>query len=82
VELLLIEKTIILPVTLYGCETWPLTLREESRLKIYEKKTSRTIFGPKREEGTGVWRTLHNEELHNLHSSPKIIRVIKLRTMR
>jgi hypothetical protein len=64
-----IYKTIILPGVLYGCETWSLTLREEHGL--------RRIFGPKRDEVTGDWRKLHNEELHDLYSSPSIIRIIK-----
>jgi hypothetical protein len=65
-----IHKTIILPVVLYGCETWSLTLREEYRLRVFENRVLRRIFGPKRNEVTGGWRTLHNEELHNLYSSP------------
>jgi hypothetical protein len=64
-------------VALNGCETWSLTLREEHRLRVL-----RRIFGPKRDEVTGGWRKLHNEELHNLHSSPSIIRIIKSRRMR
>jgi hypothetical protein len=69
-----IYKTIILPVVLYGCETWSLTLREEHRLRVFEDRVLRRIFGPKRDEVTGEWRKLHNEELHNLYSSPDIIR--------
>jgi hypothetical protein len=69
-------KTIILPVVLYGCETWSLTLREEHRLRVFENRVLR-IFGPKRNEETGGWRKLHNEELHNLYSSPSIIGMIK-----
>jgi hypothetical protein len=69
-----IYKTIILPVVLYGCETWSLTLREEHRLRVFENRALRIIFGAKRDEVTGVWRTLHNEELHILYSSPNIIR--------
>jgi len=61
----------------YGCETWSLILREERRLREL-----RRIFGPKREEVTGGWRILHNEELHNLYASPNIVRVIKWRRMR
>jgi hypothetical protein len=56
----------VFPVVLYGCETWFLTLREEHRLRVFENRVSRRIFGPKRDEGTGGWRKLHNEELHNL----------------
>jgi hypothetical protein len=66
-------KTIILPVVLYGCENWPLTLREEYRLKVFENRVLRRIFGPKRNEVTGEWRKLHNEELRDLYSSPSII---------
>jgi hypothetical protein len=77
-----IYKTIILPVVLYGCETWSLTLREEHRLRVFENMVPRRIFGPKRDEVTGEWRKLHNEELHNLYSSPDIIRQVKLRQMR
>jgi hypothetical protein len=58
-----IYKTIVLPVVLYGCETWFLTLREEHRLRVFEKRVLRRIFGPKRGEITGGWRKLHNEEL-------------------
>jgi hypothetical protein len=74
--------TIILPVILYGCETWSLTLREEHRLRVFENKVLRRIFGPKRDEVTGVWRKLHNEGLRHLYSSPSIMRIIKSRTMR
>jgi hypothetical protein len=76
-----IYKTIILPVVLYGCETWSLTLREEHRLKVFENRVLRRMFGPKRDEVTGDWRKLHNGELHNLYSSPDIIRQIKSRRM-
>jgi hypothetical protein len=76
-----IYKTVILPVVLYGCETWSLTLAEEQRLKIFENRVLRRIFGPKREED-GSWRKLHNDELHSLYSSPNILRVIKSRSMR
>jgi hypothetical protein len=64
-------------VVLYGCETWSLTLREEHRLRVL-----RRIFGPKTDEVTRGWRKLHNEELHNLYSSPSIIRMIKSRRIR
>jgi hypothetical protein len=71
-----IYKTVILLVVLYGCETWSLTLREEHRLRVFENRVVRRIFGPEREED-GSWRKLHNDELHNLYSSPNIVRVIK-----
>jgi len=76
-----IYRTIILPVVLYGCETWSLTLREERRLRVFENRVLRRIFGPKRDEVTGEWRKLHNEELNNLYSSPNIVRVMKSRRM-
>jgi hypothetical protein len=77
-----IYNTIIFPVVLYGCGTWSLTLREEHRLRVFENRVLRRIFVPKRDEVTGGWRKLHNEELHNLYSLPSIIRVIKSRRMR
>ena len=61
-----IYRTIILPVVLYGCETWSLTLREERRLRVSENRVLRKVFGPKRDEVTGEWRKLHNEELNDL----------------
>jgi hypothetical protein len=76
-----IYKTVILPVVLYGCETWSLTLREEHRLRVFENSVWRKIFGPKREED-GSWRKLHNDELHSLYSSPNIVKVIKSSRMR
>jgi hypothetical protein len=76
-----IYKTIILPVVLYECETWSPTLREEHRLRVFENRVLRRIFGSKRDEVTEGWRKLHNEELHNLYSSPSIIRTIKSRRM-
>jgi hypothetical protein len=63
-----VYRTVILPVVLYGCETWSLTLREEHRLRVFENRVLRRIFGPKREE-EGLWRKLHNDELHCLYSS-------------
>jgi hypothetical protein len=74
-----IYETIILPFVLYGCETWSLTLREEHRLRVFENRVLRRIFGPKRDEVTGEWRKLHNGELHNLYSAPDITRQIESR---
>ena len=76
-----IYKTTILPVVLYGCETWSLTLKEESMLRVFESRILRRIFGPKRDEN-GEWRRLYNEELHSLYSSPNIVRVINSRRLR
>jgi hypothetical protein len=73
---------IILPVVLYGCETWSLTLKEERKLRVFENMVLRRIFGPRRDEVTGEWRRLRNEELNDLYSSPNIVRVIKSRKMR
>ena len=70
--------TIILP----GCETWSLTLREERKLRVFENMVLRRIFGPRKDEVTGEWRRLHNEELNDLYCSPNIVRGIKLRRMR
>jgi hypothetical protein len=75
-----IHKTVILPVVLYGCESFSLTLREGHRLRVFENRVLR-IFGPKREVD-GSWRRTHNDELHSLYSSPNIVRVIKSRRMR
>ena len=69
----------ILPVVLYGCETWSLTLRVERRLKVFKNRILRRIFGPKRDEETGDWRKLHNEYLTDFYSSPNIVRVRKSR---
>jgi hypothetical protein len=77
-----IYRTIILHVVLYGCETWSLTLREKHRLQVFENRELRRIFGSKRVEVTGEWRKRHNEELHDLYSSPTIMWVIKSRRMR
>jgi hypothetical protein len=77
-----IYKTIILIVVLYGCETWSLTLMEDHRLRKFENRVLRRIFGPKRDEVKGDWKKLHNEELHNLYSSPNIIRMIDSRIAR
>jgi hypothetical protein len=61
----------------YGCETWSLTLREERRLKVFENRVLRRMFGSKRNEVTGEWRKRHNDELNDLYSSTTIVRVIK-----
>jgi hypothetical protein len=72
-----IYKTIILPVVLYGCGTWSLTLREEHKLRVFENRVLRRICGPKRDEVMGEWRKLHRGELHNLYLLPDFIRQIK-----
>jgi hypothetical protein len=77
-----IHRTIILPVVLFACETWSLKLREERRLREFENMVMRRIFKPKRDEVTGEWKKLHNEQLNILYSLPNILRVIKLRKMR
>jgi hypothetical protein len=74
--------SVILPVVLYGCENWSPTLREVHRLRVFENRVLRRIFGPNRDEAMGGWRKLHNEELHDLYSSPSIIRIIKSRKTR
>ena len=77
-----IYRTIILPVVLYGCETWSLTLLEERRFRVFENRVLGKIFGARRDEVTGEWRRLHNEELNDLYSSPNILRGTKSRRMR
>jgi hypothetical protein len=76
-----IYRTVILPVVLCGCETWSLKLRKEGRLRIFENRVLRRIFGLERDEVTGEWRRLHNKELYAVYSSPNIIRVIKSRRL-
>jgi hypothetical protein len=77
-----IYKNIILPVVLYGCETWSLILWEEHKLKVFENIVLRRVLGPRRDRLAAGWRKLHNEELHNLYSSPGRIRIIKSMRMR
>ena len=77
-----IYRTVILSVVLYGCETLSLILREERRLRVFENRVLRKVFGSKRDEVTGEWRTLHYEELSDLYSLPNIVRVVKSRRMR
>jgi hypothetical protein len=79
---MIVYKTIILPLVLYGCAIWSLILREDYRLRIFENRVLGRIFGPERDEVTGDSRKLHNEGLHNLYSPPNIIRIIKPRRMR
>jgi hypothetical protein len=74
-----IYRIIILPVVLYGCETWSLTLREEKKLRVFEKMVLRRIFLTRRDEVTGEWRRLDNEELNDLYSSTNIVWVTKSR---
>jgi len=76
-----IYGTIILPVVLYGCETWSLILREERRLRVFENRVLRRVFGPRRDEVTEEGRKLHKEELGDLYSLPNIVRVVKSRRM-
>jgi len=75
-------RNIILPFVLYGCETWSLILREERRLRMFENRVLRRIFGPKRDEVKGEWKKLNNEELNDLYCSPNILRGIKSRRMK
>jgi hypothetical protein len=74
-------RTILLPVVLHVCETLSQTLREEQRLRVFESRVLRRVFGPKRDEVTGQWRRLHNGKLNDLYSSPNIVGVIKSRRM-
>ena len=76
-KIFLCVRTIILPVVLCGCETWSLILREERRLRVFENRVLRRVFGPKRDEVTREWRKLHNEELSDLYSLPNFVRVVK-----
>jgi hypothetical protein len=77
-----IYKTIILPLVLYGCETWSLRLRGEYGPRVFENRVLKRIFVLKRDELTGGWEKLHNEELNNVYSSLSIIRMVKSRTIR
>jgi len=77
-----IYRTVILPVVLYGCETWSLIFREEHRPRVFENRVLKRIFLPKRDKMTGEWRKLHKAEFNDLYSSPSVVQVIKLRRMR
>ena len=79
IKIHIVYRTIILVVVLYGCESWSLALREERRLRVFENRVLRIVFGPKRDEVTGEWRKLHNEELSDLYFLPNIVRVVKSR---
>jgi len=79
---ILVYRIIILPVVLYGCESWSLTLREDRRPRVFENRVLRRVFGPKRDEVTGEWRKLHHEELNDLYCSSNIVQVIKQRRIR
>jgi hypothetical protein len=79
---LIVVPSPVLPVVSCGCETWSLTLREEHRLRVFENRVLRRIFGTKRNEVTGGWRKLHYEELHNLYSSRSIIKMINSMRLR
>jgi hypothetical protein len=81
IAVIYISYTVILPV-LYGCETWSLPLREERKLRVFENRVMSRVFGRKRDEVTGEWRKLHNEELNGLYSLPNIVRVVKSRRTR
>ena len=71
-----------MPLVLYGCEIWSLTLREERTPRVFENRVLRRVFGAKKVEATGGWRKLHNEELSDLYTKPNIIRLIKSRRTR
>ena len=77
-----IQRTVVLPIVLRGCETFSLTLRDEHRLRVFENRVLRGIFGPERDKVVREWRNLHNEELNDLYCSPHIVRGIKSRIMR
>jgi len=79
---MMIHRGIILPVVLYGCKIWSLTLREKCRMRVFETRVLRRIFGPKRNEVTRDWRKLRNEKLNDLYCSPNIVRMIKSRRLR
>jgi hypothetical protein len=81
-ELRIFQISYISGEVLYGCQTWSLTLREEHRLRVFENRVLRRIFGSRRDEVTGDWRKLHNEKVHNLYSSQNISRMIKSTRMR
>jgi len=77
-----IFRTVILPVILYGCESWSTTLADEHKLRVFENKILRKIYGPKRDEMTGEWRRLHNDELYGLYDSPNVVKIMKSRRLR
>jgi hypothetical protein len=79
---IMMNRTVVLPVVLYGCKNWSLTLRKVCKLSVFENRVLTRIFGPEREEVVGEWRRLHNEELYALYFLPNIIRMIASRILR
>jgi len=77
-----IYRTVILPVILYGCESWSMILADEHKLRVFENKVLRKIYRKKRDEMTGEWRRLHNEELHGLYDLPNVVKIMKSRRLR
>jgi hypothetical protein len=72
-----IYRTVILLAVFYECETWSLTLREDRKLRVFENRVLRELFGPKRDDVAGDWRRLHNQELDDMYFSPNTFSVIK-----
>jgi len=77
-----VYRIVIVPVVLYGCESWSLTLRETHSLKVFDYRVLRRILEPERDEATGQWRRLHNRELNDLYFSPNINHAITSKKIR